>query len=298
MSDITMLTPMDAAFPKQLCGIPDAPKALYVRGMSLMDIPPMVAIVGSRTCTEYGEAAAYKLGKELAMLGFVVVSGMASGVDSRAHQGALDAGGLTVAVLGCGPDVCYPRENARLMEEILQQGAIVSEYPAGASALAYHFPRRNRIISGLSLGLVVAEAAVKSGTQTTVNHAKAQGKKIMAIPGNIFSPRSGGTNALIRNGAALVTSGRDVAECLGVAPRKGVLIPAKKKAEKPQGMSKTEAALYKHIGHEAKAVDELAIASGLPVREVLSSLVMLEIQGAIRQTPGARYVRADGIHSF
>jgi len=296
MANIMMFTLRDAAYPTALRGIPDAPETLYVRGMRLSDMPPMVAIVGSRTCTEYGEAAAYKLGYELAALGFVVVSGMASGVDSRAHRGALDAGGLTVAVLGCGSDICYPRENIRLMEDILQQGAIVSEYPAGTSSQAYRFPRRNRIISGLSLGLIVVEAAIKSGTQTTVKHAQSQGRKIMAVPGGIFSPRSGGTNELIRQGARLVTSGRDAAEYLGITSKVPVPKAIRTQTPLPGNMQGAEAKLIAHINQTAITVDELALATGLPVREVLSSLAMLEIKGAIRQTQGQRYVRADGMN--
>ena len=293
MSDIVTLTRTDDTYPPALRGIEDAPRELYVRGMNLTDMPNMVAIVGSRSCTAYGEDAAYRLGGELARLGFTVVSGMASGVDGRAHQGALDAGGLTVAVLGCGPDVCYPKEHAALMDKLPSQGAIVSEYPPGTAPAAYHFPRRNRIISGLSLGLVVVEAALKSGTQITVRHARQQGRKIMAVPGSIFSPRSGGTNELIRHGAALVACGKDVAEALGVKPP--AVIPPRK--QKPRAdvlrMNEAEQRLSRHIGHEPLSVDELTALSGLPVREVLAAISMLEISGVIRQTQGARYIRAN-----
>ena len=312
MSDINVLMPEDDSYPFLLKSIPNPPGQLYHRGLALSDMPPMVGIIGSRACTEYGETVAYKLGKELAALGFAVVSGMASGVDSYAHQGALDAGGMTVAVLGCGVDVCYPRHNLQLMEDIMQQGCILSEYPAGTRPLGHHFPQRNRIISGLSIGLVVVEASARSGTQTTARYALAQQRKLMAVPGSIFNKQSIGANELLCNGAFAVTSGQDIqrvlSETMQNAPmpaqqkhdassqakaESGSIAPKRKPAAEPTIMPEGafETRLYACIDYEAKNVDILTRLTGMQVKDVLATLSILEIKGLIRHTQGQQFVR-------
>ena len=313
MSGRNRLVLTDDSYPPRLKEIPDPPKQLYVRGQSLDLSAPMVGIVGARRCTEYGESAGYKLGKELAALGITVVSGMAYGVDSYAHQGALDNGGLTIAVLGCGVDVCYPKRHRQLMDDIIERGCVVSEYPDGTQPVAHHFPQRNRIISGLCLGLVVVEASAKSGALITARCALAHRRKLMAVPGSIFNEHSVGTNELIRNGAIPVTNGQDIQEALTSAygTRSNALPTidrpilsaasidkivsntkaAPKQAPAPSFSSPTEAQLYACISYEAKTADELAYLSGLHIKDVLGALSMLEINDHIRRTQGQRFVR-------
>jgi len=309
MSEIDMLLLADENYPSLLKHIADPPPQLYCRGKALDIMPPMVGIVGARRCTEYGESVAYKLGKELASLGFTVVSGMAGGADSFAHQGALDAGGTTVAVLGCGVDICYPRHNRQLMDDIIKQGCIVSEYPPGTGALAHHFPQRNRIISGLCMGIVVVEAAARSGSLITARCALSQGRRLMAVPGSVFNEHSIGANALIRDGAALVTSGQDIQAALAepldtpaqaassvnktMIDRKPMAAaqPKPSPAARPAPSNPLEARLYEHISYEARTADELSYRSDMHIKDVLGALSMLEIHGFIRRTQGQRFVR-------
>ena len=198
-------------YPKRLRRLPDFPLLLYCRGrLPDIDNEVVIAAVGTRSMTEYGKENGYVISRDLARAGAVVVSGLASGVDSACHRGALDALGLTVAVLGCGIDVVYPKHNRDLMEEIAQNGALLTEYPPGAEPASYHFPKRNRIISGLALGTLVIEADRNSGAMITVRHAQKQGRDIFALPGRVGEMNSAGTNGLIKEGARVVTSALDI----------------------------------------------------------------------------------------
>ena len=211
--DIFLLTMQDALYPDRLRNIYDPPVLLYGRGrMPLFDEEAAVSVVGTRTCTPYGISAAEELGYQLAKEGAVVVSGLARGIDGASHRGALRAGGFTAAVLGGGVDVVYPAENRRLYEDIAATGVLLSEYPPGTEPMGSHFPVRNRILSGLSLAVLVVEAPERSGALITANTALEQGRDVFAVPGPIDAPNSRGSNRLIRDGAGLVTCGWDILE--------------------------------------------------------------------------------------
>lgn len=277
----------DPHYPPKLRQIPDPPPLLYQTGPWEPDQRPAVAIVGTRKPTPYGLAVAEQLGAELARLGAVVVSGMARGIDSAAHRGALSAGGTSVAVLGGGADLCYPREAAPIYRTMRERGAILSEQPPGTDPRREHFPERNRIISGLSDGVVVVEAGEKSGTLITVTHALSQGREVFAVPGPVTSPMSVGPHRLIREGACLIESGRQVLEELGfVTPAEGPI------DWNHQGLSPLEQQLLGWMGTEPRRPDDLAESCGLSAAEVQAGLTMLEIRGAVRRLPSGYYVRA------
>lgn len=277
----------DPAYPEMLRRIFDPPPGLFVRGK----LPPpdslAVAVVGTRRPTPYGLAVAEKISLELARAGIVVVSGLARGIDSAAHQGALDAAGPTVAVLGCGVDVVYPPENRRLAEKIAAAGAVVSEYPPGTKPEPWHFPVRNRIISGMAKATVVVEAGERSGALITADLALEQGRDVLAVPGNASSPVSKGPNRLIKQGARLVEDVADILEEIGV----GALFKAEtgKTRSLPQ-LTEEEEAVYRLLSHEPAHLDEIIGRSGLAAQEVLAGLMFLEIKGLARQLPGKFYV--------
>ncbi|MCL6612189.1 MAG: DNA-processing protein DprA [Peptococcaceae bacterium] len=282
---ITFLHFGDPGYPEILRNIFDPPPGLFVKGEIKQSDSQAVALVGSRKATRYGIAAAAKLAGELAGAGVTVVSGMARGIDTAAHRGALAAGGRTIAVLGCGLDVAYPRENAGLMEEIARSGAVVSEFPLGTPPEAWHFPVRNRIISGLSRGVVVVEAASRSGALITADFALDQGREVMAVPGNITSEVSRGPNRLIRQGARPVESAGDILEDLGLER----LFGAEDREAPRINLSPEEEAVRKIISSEPAALDDLIDRSGLPAQKVLAALTFLEMKGVVRQLPGKLY---------
>lgn len=239
---IVAVTPMNPQYSGLLAQLPDAPVLLYAKGdLSLMQSPGLIAVVGSRSATRYWQKAAYQLARDLAMQGVTIVSGMARGVDSYAHQGALAAGGKTIAVLGCGVDVIYPPENGALYDQIAEQGLLLSEYLPGAEPLKGHFPERNRIISGLCHGVLVLEGGERSGSRITANLALDQGREVMAVPGNIDLPLSYTPNQLIREGCALITSAQDVMEAMGWANAQASVQQEKPAAQQPRRQEAPEA---------------------------------------------------------
>ena len=275
----------DPDYPLRLRLTPDPPPYFWQVGPWQPDARPAVAIVGSRKPTAYGLAVAERFGYDLAQMGAVVISGMAKGIDCAAHRGALQAGGTTVAVLGGGADVCYPREAAPVYRQIQQTGAIISEQPPGTAPRSEHFPERNRIISGLAHGILVVEAGEKSGTLITVSEAAKQGRDVFAIPGPITSPMSFGPHELIRDGACLVYSARQVLEELGFA---GV------KAAEPAshaGLTPNEQRVLTWMAQEPRWAGDLAEASGLSASEVQGILTLLELRTLVRQVPGGQYIR-------
>jgi DNA processing protein len=280
-----------AEFPVHLRDIPAPPDRLWVRGRLIDEDALAVAIVGSRRATPFGLELAERLGGDLAARGVTVVSGLARGIDSAAHRGALEAGGRTLAVLGCGVDVVYPPENRRLATRIAERGAVLSQFAPGAPALAHHFPVRNRIIAGLALGVVVVEAAEQSGTLITAGHAGDLGREVMAVPGRAGAPTSRGTHQLIRDGAALVESWEDVVALLPARWRACVaaLPSAPPTAATPLEQTDTLLAL---IGEEPVTMEELIVRSGLAASRAAARLLALELEGRIRQLPGKRFVRA------
>ncbi len=275
-----------AEYPRALLAIDRAPLGLYVSGDASVLAKPCVAIVGARRATAYGLSLAEALARELAAAGVCVVSGLARGVDAQAHAGALETG-VTAAVLGCGADVCYPREHRRLMSEVGRRGCVVSEYPPGTPPLKQNFPRRNRILSGVSLGVVVVEAGLRSGSLITASHALDQGRDVFAVPGDVGRQLSEGTNDLIKQGAIPVTRAGDVLEQYGIAP-----------APRAPGAqaSPAELALLSLLEMRGTHADWLAerdevLRLGSPLPALLASLVA---KGLARRLPGNRYARTGG----
>lgn len=271
------------AYPARLLELSDPPPVIFLRGRSELLDPPSVAIVGARAATGYGRRTAARLATALARHGVVVVSGLALGVDGEAHGAALDAGGTTVAVLGCGADVEHPPSHARLQRSIARDGLLVSEFAPGTPPLPHHFPRRNRIMAALVRVVVVVEAAARSGALITARLALDLGREVMAVPGPIDAATSVGTNALLRDGAQPVLGPDDVVRALGIEPD-----------ERPSGTPKAGtdgAALWDLLDLTPVGVDELARMSGLPPRRTLAALSQLEIEGWAMQSAGARFKR-------
>ena len=273
-------------YPPLLAAAPDPPAALFYTGdISVLSRFPCVAVIGSRRCSIYGRRMARRLAGGLASAGMCVVSGMARGIDGESHAGALAGGGATAAVLGSGPDVLYPRRNASLAEEIRRKGCVLSEYPPGTSPEPFRFPERNRIISGVSLGVVVVEAGSRSGTMITVGTALDQGREVMAVPGDATRPTAAGSNRLLREGAAPVTTAEEVLEVLGVAPRRA---EGGQGPEEPQGLAGT---ILGMLDDGPAHVDELARATGAGPGELREQLLRLELAGYVIQRPGGVYAR-------
>ncbi|MBI1886560.1 MAG: DNA-protecting protein DprA [Chloroflexi bacterium] len=284
---IDPLTWNDAAYPSRLKEIFDPPPVLYVRGKLTEADEMAVAVVGTRRPTPYGRQAAEELTWGLAKSGITVVSGLARGVDAGAHRAALDAGGRTIAVMACGLDMVYPAEHARLALEISERGALISDYPLGTQPRGDYFPRRNRIMSGLSLGVLVVEGDMKSGALITARLALEQNREVFAVPGSVFSPQSRGTNSLIQEGAKLVSRVEDVLEELNLT-----MVPQQLEMREVIPATDTEASLLRHISKEPVHIDEVCRKSGLPIATVSSALAMLELKGLVRQMGPMNYVRA------
>ena len=274
-----------AGYPPLLREIADRPPYLYVQG-NLIDADPAIAVVGSRRASSYGLLNTGRLAAELAAQGVAIVSGMARGVDAAAHRGALQQGGRTIGVLGCGVDVVYPQENRRLFAEMKEKAVLISEFPLGTLPLPENFPRRNRIISGLSRGVLVVEAAEGSGSLFTAQYALEQGRDVFAIPGNINCHGSRGTNRLIKQGAKLVESVADILEELPQAvPNNLAAAPA------PAGLAPEEAAILSLLAREPLHIDDVIASSALTVGEVSAILLRLELKGVISQLPGKLFTR-------
>lgn len=282
-NNISVYTTDDDEYPFNLKNIYDPPPVLYIKGQFIENDINSLAIVGSRKASEYGLKTAFQFGKEMAESGFTVVSGMALGVDSAAHKGALKAGGRTIAVMGCGLNNIYPKSGLNLSIEILKNGAIVSEYPLGFAALPQNFPARNRIISGMSKGVLIVEANKKSGSLITADFALEQGRDVFAIPGNINSPNSRGTNELIKNGAKPVLSITDITEeYYGFTDLK-----PHKQTQLLNDIEKSITDLLKDAGMSADEIIE-KIPNAEPSK-ILPAIVLLEIQGYLKQIEGVFY---------
>ena len=297
-SGVAALTWHDEEYPRRLKEIADAPPVLYCRGTLHPDDETSVAVVGTRRPTDYGYRITAELCKELAARGVVVVSGLALGIDARAHQATLDAGGRTIAALGNGLDTVYPRENGRLAERIVSEGgALVSEFPLGARPEASNFPRRNRIISGMTLGTLITEASETSGTRWTVYHALEQNREIFCVPGSVYSDASKLTNRLIREGAKLVCEVNDILVEIGLdAAVRQIAMAIDDSDGKQSKITQDDAPddpdevdLLRHITHEATHIDDLARLSDRPITEVSGLLTMLEIKGLVVQAGMMHY---------
>ena len=309
--DLLYLDPSAPAFPSRLRDIPDAPGRLWVRGDPHALSRTAVAIVGSRRASPGSLDIAYRMASDLARIGFTIVSGLARGCDGAAHRGALDASGLTVAVLGSGPDIIYPPEHDALAERVMRSGAILSEFPPGAPPLPNHFRQRNRLISGLAHGVIVIEANDKSGSLITAGCALAQGREVMVVPGTVIAGRNRGGHQLIRDGAALVENAEDVLAVLVAAvpalrgereranPRASEASdPSAAEGRAPLGAEGAEPPddpiLAALDPAEPQDFDQLARRTGVPAQALLARLADLELTGQIARYPGGRFVRCLG----
>ena len=298
---IRKITLNDAEYPKNLCNIHTPPKQLYINGTLLESDEMAVAIVGSRRASVYGIETAEKLGFELAARGITVVSGMALGIDSAAHRGALKAKGRTIAVMGGGHNQIYPPQNKKLYEEIAKTGAVVTEYEDDKPPIPQQFPARNRIISGLSLGVVVVEAAKNSGALITANFAAEQGRTVFAVPGKVSSTTSSGTNELIKDGACLIQSVDDILDELSITEMEPALsgekenidksIAQKTKAYIYNSLTDDERKIYKNLSDEPMHVDEILDKAEMDHAKASKVLLNLELKKLITQLPGKQFVK-------
>ncbi len=289
---ISVITWQDQAYPSRLKEIDQPPPVLYSRGELLPEDDFAVAIVGTRRITPYGRQVTDELAGFLAASGITIVSGLARGVDAAAHTAALRAGGRTIAVLGSGVDRIYPPENRSLAEQIMSHGAILSDYPVGTAPEATNFPPRNRIISGLSLAVVVIEAGETSGALITAEFAAEQGREVFAVPGSILAPQSKGTNRLIQNGALPLLSPQDLLQALNLTR-----VSAQKSARQVLPADEVEKQLLLALGSEPLHVDDLRSQTGLPVEKVSAALVMMELKGMVRQVGAMHYVAVREVQS-
>ncbi len=282
-----VLTWADPGYPARLRQITNPPPVLYVKGELTEADYWAVAVVGTRRATNYGREVTRHLVASLARSGVTVVSGLARGIDAQAHQAALDAGGRTIAVLGCGIDQVYPPEHRQLAAAIAEHGAVITDYPLGTPPEAANFPPRNRIISGLALGVLVTEAGLHSGALITADFAAEQGRDVFAVPGTILMRGSEGTNRLIQDGAKMVLKPEDILEELNLT-----LVAEQTEARQVIPDNPTEAELLRVISVEPVHVDEVAARAGLPITEVSAALALMELKGMVRQVGGMNYVLA------
>jgi len=290
---VSLLSLFDEAYPKNLKEIYSPPIILYVKGKILPQDETAVAVVGSRKASIYGLNIGMSFSGELANLGITVISGLARGIDSAAHKGALKNGGRTLAVLGNGLNTLYPPENIRMAEEISYSGALISEFPMERPPLPRNFPIRNRIISGASLGVVIVEAAEKSGALITATSALEQGREVFAVPGKAGATTSTGTHRLIKDGAKLIENVDDIVEelNLGLIPFDKPGIDALPNDRRPKILDGPEKKIYEILSDEPEHIDNIIDKSRLPAREVMSLLLGLEVRRLIKQLPGKNFVK-------
>lgn len=285
---VHVITLDDPAYPRLLKQIPHAPFVLYIKGKIVPDDDWSLAVVGTRRATAYGREATRNIVNDLVRNRITVVSGLARGIDAEAHRTALDGKGRTIAVLGCGVDVIYPSEHKKLVQAIIESGALVSEYPLGTQPEAGNFPPRNRIISGLAMGTLIVEGDEATGARITIEYALEQGRETFAVPGNIFNRTSRGTNKMIQRGEVkLVTSAMEILEELNLT-----MIEEHQEARAALPENETEATLLKHLSSDPIHVDEICRETQLPTATVSSTLAMMELKGLVRQTGGMNYVVA------
>lgn len=287
-----IITCADQCYPPLLKEISDPPPLLFVQGTVELLSRQQIAVVGSRNPTADGSENSYAFACDLSHRGYLITSGLALGVDSAAHRGALAAEGATIAVMGTGPDHYYPPNNRPLANEIIQNGALITEFPLGTPPLAENFPRRNRIISGMSLGVLVTEAALRSGSLITARSALEQGREVFAIPGSIHNPLARGCHALLRDGAKLVENSQDIIEELGA------LSSLEQRCEQPttqplfsSPLNHKEKMVLSHLGFDPHSIDLLVERTGLTAEELSSILLVLELHNHVKAAPGGHYVR-------
>jgi len=283
--NIQVCTIEDPDYPSRLREVDNQPPVIYTRGTLLPEDSWSVAIVGTRRMTSYGKQVAVEIASALSTNGITIVSGMARGIDGVAHKAALDSGGRTIAVLGSGVDQIYPPEHRKLADAILQNGAVISDYAPGTPPDGINFPPRNRIISGLSLAVVIVEASKQSGALITAAFAAEQGREVFAVPGNIYAPQSKGCNILLQQGARVLLNVQDLLESLNLA-----MVNQHREARQVLPSNSTEAALYDVLSNEPLHVDDICAQSALPIETVSSTLTMMELKGMVRQVGGMKYI--------
>jgi DNA processing protein len=286
----------DALWPPQLSALSDPPPVLYTLGDVELLRKPQIAVVGSRHPTAAGRTLAARIAGELAATGLVITSGLARGIDAAAHEATLAAGGTTIAVCGTGLDICYPAQHRALFERIAREGLLVSEFPPGTPPRAAHFPQRNRIISGLSRGVVVVEAAADSGSLITARHALAQGREVFAIPGSPLNPLAAGCLELLRQGATLVRGAADILPEIAIKIEENIKVDQQlglpiEGSLSPSRLDKDYEMLLDALGFEPSTVDDLVERTGLAPGSVASMLLILELEGRVETRPGALYNR-------
>lgn len=291
---IRVLTLFDQAYPMRLRTIPDPPPLLYVSGTLSAQDDVAVAIVGGRRATPSGRIITEEIARELAGGGVTIVSGLARGIDAAAHRGALAGKGRTIAVLGCGIDRTYPPEHDALRRSIESHGAVISELPIGSSPQSHHFPRRNRIISGMSLGVLVSEAATNSGSLITAKQALEQGREVFAVPGSVKEEACRGSNGLIKEGAKLIERAQDILD--EILPQVDARLRATLSfggapSDSREPLGKEDALVYEALSYEARSVDAVIESTGLSAAQVAATLLSLELYGRVRQLPGQQYIR-------
>jgi len=291
-NQVQVVTFKDEKYPQNLLSIYDPPPFLFVKGEIKKEDRNAVAIVGCRSASVYGKRITERIGRELTRRGITIVSGMARGIDSIGHLAALKENGRTLAVFGSGLDIIYPGENKKLAEKILSNGAILSEFFLGTKPEAPNFPRRNRLISGLSLGVVIVEAGTKSGALLTAHCALEQNREVFAIPGNLGAKNSEGTNKLIKQGAKLVTSVEDILEELKITTEGGKSSSSVLSQEDLSHLTEKEKDIFKLISDEPHHIDKIATQACVNVSEALSLLLSLELKGLVKQLSGKMFVRA------
>lgn len=284
---VQVVTWEDAGYPRRLKEINQSPPVLYIRGSLEMADDWAVAVVGTRRVTPYGRQVAIELSRFLAQTGVTVVSGLARGVDAVAHSSALQAGGRTIAILGNGVDVVYPPEHRKLSDEIIQSGALISDYPVGTPPESLNFPPRNRIISGLSLATIVVEASEKSGALITAEFAVDQGREVFAVPGSIMAAQSAGTNRLIEQGARPLLKMSEILDVLKLDK-----LPEMRETRRVMPASEYEKKILKVLSQEPSHIDDICELSGLPIQEVSATLTMMELKGMVNSVGGMNYTAA------
>jgi len=287
---VTVLTIKDKAYPFRLKEIYEPPPVIYVRGNLTPEDDLSVAVVGTRRPTFYGREVSEQIAGDLARNRITIISGLAKGIDATAHRAALDSGGRSIAVFGCGLDIVYPRDHVKLARQIMENGALISEFPLGTTPRRENFPRRNRIMSGLSLGVLVVEAGEVSGALITAGHALEQNREVFAIPGSVLSAASRGTNRLIQDGAKLVSGANDILEELN-------LTMAVKQIEVKELVPATETEsiilqILRNLSPEPTHIDEVGHQSRLPIATVSSALSMMELKGMVKQVGSMNYIIA------
>jgi DNA processing protein len=288
-NEINIVTIDSDIYPVNLKQIYDPPPLLYYKGDISICSDSVIAIVGSRKASAYGKSMAERLTMELVEMGFMIVSGFALGIDTIVHRTALENGGKTAAVLGCGLDIVYPPENRSLFDELIRSGCIISEFTPGTRPEPHNFPKRNRVLSGLASGVVVVEAGQKSGALITARHALEQGREVFAVPGQANSSGSDGTNNLIRQGARLTTKGEDIRSELETQLETPPISKSERKS--PENLTDDQKLIYLNLDNNGKHIDKISNATGMDVSGLLGNLLEMELSGYVRALPGKRYAR-------